>query len=74
MRLDIYAWLTLRMSYLQRQTVIPWEALRFQFGSTLKDTKQGRLQFKRDVERHPEGSTRRLPGRTGRGLSRLASS
>ncbi|MFI6959655.1 replication protein RepA [Nocardia sp. NPDC050408] len=52
MRLDIYAWLTHRMSYLQRQTVIPWEALRFQFGSTLKDTKQGRLQFKRDFERH----------------------
>jgi hypothetical protein len=31
--LDLYAWLTYRMSYLQRQTVIPWAALAAQFGS-----------------------------------------
>lgn len=52
MRLDIYAWLTHRMSYLQRPTVISWDLLRLQFGSNLKDTKQGRSQFKRDFERH----------------------
>uniref|UniRef100_UPI003F49A464 replication protein RepA n=1 Tax=Nocardia suismassiliense TaxID=2077092 RepID=UPI003F49A464 len=52
MRLDIYAWLTHRMSYLQRPTLIPWELLRMQFGSNLADTKQGKLQFKRDFERH----------------------
>lgn len=48
LRLDIYAWLTYRMSYLKRPTTIPWEGLRAQFGSNLADTKQGRNQFKRD--------------------------
>ncbi len=50
--LDIYAWLTYRMSYLQRPTTVPWESLRAQFGSDLADTKQGRAQFRRDFERH----------------------
>jgi hypothetical protein len=27
LQLDIYCWLTYRMSYLKRETVIPWEAL-----------------------------------------------
>lgn len=48
MRLDIYAWLTYRMSYLRRPTTVPWESLKIQFGSNLADTKQGRNQFKRD--------------------------
>src|SRR5215213_5547174 len=50
--LDIYAWLTYRMSYLQRPTTVPWPSLRAQFGSDLADTKQGRGQFRRDFERH----------------------
>ena len=33
MALDIYTWLTYRMSYLKRPTIIPWEALQMQFGS-----------------------------------------
>ena len=33
MRLDIYSWLTYRMSYLKRPTHIPWTALFNQFGS-----------------------------------------
>lgn len=52
MRLDIYAWLTHRMSYLQRPTLVPWDLLRIQFGSDLKATKQGRLKFKRLFEQH----------------------
>ncbi len=48
MRLDIYAWLTWRMSYLSRPTVVPWDALMLQFGSNLANTKQGRQQFRRD--------------------------
>jgi hypothetical protein len=32
LRLDIYTWLTYRMSYLRRQTTVPWEALALQFG------------------------------------------
>ena len=31
--LDIYVWLTYRMSYLKRPCLIPWEALRDQFGA-----------------------------------------
>lgn len=34
MALDIYCWLTYRMSYLHRQTEIPWPALVAQFGSS----------------------------------------
>jgi hypothetical protein len=33
MALDIYCWLTYRMSYLTRPTVIPWEAMQMQFGA-----------------------------------------
>lgn len=33
MALDIYAWLTYRMSYLHKRTVIPWAALQLQFGA-----------------------------------------
>jgi Plasmid encoded RepA protein len=52
LRLDIYAWITYRMSYLRRPTTVPWESLRAQFGSDLADTKQGRGQFRRDFERN----------------------
>jgi hypothetical protein len=31
--LDVYVWLTYRMSYLRRPCLIPWEALRSQFGA-----------------------------------------
>jgi hypothetical protein len=48
LRLDIYSWLTYRMSYLERPTTIPWELLRGQFGSQLADDRSGRAQFKRD--------------------------
>lgn len=33
MAIDIYCWLTYRMSYLRKQTAIPWFALQAQFGS-----------------------------------------
>ena len=52
MRLDIYSWLTWRMSKLHRPTVIPWPSLMLQFGSNLAATRQGRQQFRRDFERH----------------------
>ncbi|MCD2191640.1 replication protein RepA [Actinomycetospora soli] len=52
LRLDIYCWLTYRMSYLKRSSTVSWETLRAQFGSDLADTKQGRAQFKRDFTKH----------------------
>lgn len=43
MALDTYCWLTYRMSYLSKPTVIPWAALQMQFGA-----EYGRVQdFKR---------------------------
>jgi hypothetical protein len=51
LRLDIYCWLTYRMSYLYRRTEIPWELLRFQFGSNRANTKQGRYRFREDFEK-----------------------
>lgn len=48
MAIDIYCWLTYRMSYLKYQTSIPWEALQMQFGSDYADTNQGKQGFKRN--------------------------
>lgn len=36
MALDLYIWLTYRMSYLQKPTAIPWKSLRQQFGADYK--------------------------------------
>ena len=33
MALDIYNWLTYRLSYLKERKIIPWQALQLQFGS-----------------------------------------
>lgn len=49
--LDIYCWLTYRMSYLQRPTTIPWELLQAQFGSGYAFTPRGKLDFKRAFNR-----------------------
>ena len=46
--IDIYCWLTYRMSYLKQNTSIPWEVLELQFGSNYsKTTAQGTRDFKR---------------------------
>lgn len=46
--LDIYSWLTHRMSYLRKPCLIPWEALQTQFGADY-----GRLRdFKRRFVGH----------------------
>jgi hypothetical protein len=46
--LDIYSWLTYRMSYLRKPCLIPWDALQTQFGADY-----GRLRdFKRRFLRH----------------------
>ena len=46
MALDIYCWLTYRMSYLRRATHIPWEALQIQFGAGYPQTPRGKRDFK----------------------------
>lgn len=45
--LDIYFWLTYRMSYLSAPVEITFDRLRIQFGVGYKDTYQGRYEFKR---------------------------
>lgn len=45
--LDIYSWLTYRMSYLSRMTKISWESLHNQFGSDYAQDKSGRFAFKK---------------------------
>lgn len=52
MALDIYCWLTYRMSYLKKTTEIPWPALQTQFGSSYPMTGQGRRDFKKNFLKH----------------------
>jgi len=52
MALDLYCWLTYRMSYLKRHTEIPWGALQAQFGANYPSTTRGRLDFKRNLLKH----------------------
>jgi hypothetical protein len=50
--LDIYSWLTYRMSYLRKPCLIPWEALQTQFGADygrLRDFKRKFLAHLSDV-------------------------
>jgi hypothetical protein len=44
--LDLYAWATRRVSYLERPTLICWDALRRSFGSGYANTPQGRACFR----------------------------
>lgn len=45
--LDIYVWMTHRMSYLSRMTIIPWISLQAQFGAGYQQNDRGLLDFKR---------------------------
>ncbi len=47
MALDIYFWLTYRMSYLQKDTIVPWELLQMQFGADYATEGQGPRDFKK---------------------------
>ncbi len=44
--LDLYAWATRRVSYLERPTLISWESLRRSFGAGYAETPQGRSCFR----------------------------
>jgi hypothetical protein len=51
MALDIYVWLTYRLSYLKKPTTIPWEALERQFGAGYKHTRQFKAAFIRELRK-----------------------
>lgn len=44
---DIYTWLTFRMSYLRKDTLIPWESLQDQFGSEYNRRCDFKVNFKK---------------------------
>jgi hypothetical protein len=48
MSLDIYYWLTYRMSYLAKDVVIPWQLLQMQFGADYAQDAHGLRDFKRN--------------------------
>lgn len=52
MALDIYCWLTYRLSYLKKKAEIPWTGLQTQFGSGYPDTAQGQRDFKKNFLKH----------------------
>ncbi|MDR2781592.1 MAG: hypothetical protein LBB21_04040 [Holosporaceae bacterium] len=45
--LDIYFWLTYKMSYIKEETKISFDSLKTQFGFGYNDTKQGKYEFRR---------------------------
>jgi len=45
MALDIYQWLTHRLSYLREATTVPWAALQLQFGGDYKLVRQFKAKF-----------------------------
>jgi Plasmid encoded RepA protein len=52
MALDMYCWLTYRMSYLHKTVNIPWELLQLQFGAGYPLTPRGKADFKRKFLQH----------------------
>jgi hypothetical protein len=48
--IDIYTWLTYRMSYLEKPTAIPWELLAMQFGSDYGELKKFKFNFIKRLE------------------------
>jgi hypothetical protein len=51
LRLDIYTWLTHRLSYLRQPTHISWAQLRAQFGANFADTRFGYARFRQDFKK-----------------------
>lgn len=45
--IDVYCWLTYRVSYLKQNASIPWGVLQLQFGSGYPQTQRGKRDFKR---------------------------
>ncbi len=62
MALDIYMWLTYRMSYLKRSTAITWEQLQMQFGAGYEFSEQGRKNFRRAFKKHLKSALLVYPG------------
>lgn len=51
MALDIYTWLTYRMSYLKKPAVIPWEAVAAMFGAEYAELRNFKTAFKTELKK-----------------------
>lgn len=51
LRLDLYAWLTYRMSYLSKPVTVPWPSLMDQFGFQLAPGPKGAYQFRTTLKK-----------------------
>jgi hypothetical protein len=51
LRIDIYTWLTHRMSYLRRPTTVPWEALAVQFGGDYSRLRAFKAVFLKQLDK-----------------------
>jgi hypothetical protein len=51
LRLDIYTWLTHRMSYLRRPTTVPWDALAVQFGGDYAQLHKFKAVFLKQLDK-----------------------
>lgn len=49
--LDIYTWLTYRLSYLSKPTVVPWDSLSLQFGSNYARIEDFKVNLKRCLKK-----------------------
>jgi len=71
MAIDIYNWLTYRMSYLSKDTAISWEQLQMQFGASYEFDERGKNNFQQAFTKHlkkvqtvyPEAKVESIRGR-----------
>jgi len=49
--LDLYCWLTYRMSYLRKDTVIPWQSLQAQFGADYSRERDFKAKFSESLRK-----------------------
>lgn len=49
--IDLYTWLTYRVSYLKKETVIPWERLQEQFGSDYAEVKKFKFNLIKNLKK-----------------------
>jgi hypothetical protein len=68
MALDIYCWLTHRMSYLRKPLIIPWAALQTQFGADYRLTRQFKDNFLKQLRAVKAVYPEALVGAEERGL------
>ena len=52
MAIDIYNWLTYRMSYLKKNTAVSWEQLQMQFGAAYGFDDRGKNNFQQAFKKH----------------------